>query len=180
MHYKSLIIPLVSLATLVASGCAQIPDESASAQPVSIKQPDTPLSATDALSNGQSVTLTTSQGEIRVEPAVVSMEQTVLNGDPETLPAYYDPWEGFNRRVYRFNALADRYVLMPVVQVYRTVTPGFARSNSSATARVRSARAGEPNQNRRMSVSCAQAGSPLSSKIAASSAMPTRNAASRS
>ncbi|ROO28496.1 ABC transporter [Salinisphaera orenii MK-B5] len=42
--------------------------------------------------------------------------------------AISDPFEGFNRRVYRFNALADRYVLMPAVQVYRTITPGFART----------------------------------------------------
>lgn len=129
MHYKSLIIPVVSLATLVASGCAQIPDESASAQPVSIKQPDTPLSATDALSNGQSVTLTTSQGEIRVDPAVVSMEQTVLNGDPETLPAYYDPWEGFNRAMFSFNNGAYKYVLTPVSNGYRAVVPAPARQS---------------------------------------------------
>jgi len=42
--------------------------------------------------------------------------------------AINDPWEGFNRRVYRFNALADRYALLPVVQVYRRITPGFART----------------------------------------------------
>jgi len=63
--------------------------------------------------------------------------QTVSPDTPDDVPvaettanplAIYDPWEGFNRRVYRFNALADRYVLMPVVQTYRTVTPGFART----------------------------------------------------
>ncbi|MES1929391.1 VacJ family lipoprotein [Salinisphaera dokdonensis CL-ES53] len=63
--------------------------------------------------------------------------QTVDERTPDDVPvtqttanplAINDPWEGFNRRVYRFNALADRYALMPVVQVYRTVTPGFART----------------------------------------------------
>ncbi|GAB3672150.1 MlaA family lipoprotein [Salinisphaera aquimarina] len=63
--------------------------------------------------------------------------QTVSEQTPDSVPvtqttanplAINDPLEGFNRRVYRFNALADAYVLMPVVQVYRKVTPGFART----------------------------------------------------
>lgn len=39
-----------------------------------------------------------------------------------------DPLEGFNRRVYRFNALADKYVLLPVVHVYDKVTPSPVRT----------------------------------------------------
>lgn len=38
----------------------------------------------------------------------------------------YDPWEGWNRGVYRFNALFDRYAFLPVVRAYRRVTPDFA------------------------------------------------------
>lgn len=34
-----------------------------------------------------------------------------------------DPWEGFNRAVYRFNDTVDRYALKPVAQAYQTVTP---------------------------------------------------------
>ncbi|WP_293625624.1 VacJ family lipoprotein [Salinisphaera sp.] len=69
--------------------------------------------------------------------ASTPVPQTVSPDTPDEVPvaettanplAIYDPWEGFNRRVYRFNALADRYVLMPVVQTYRTITPGFART----------------------------------------------------
>lgn len=56
-------------------------------------------------------------------PEAVPVEQTTANP-----LAINDPLEGLNRRVYRFNALADRYVLLPVVQVYRKVTPGFART----------------------------------------------------
>lgn len=36
---------------------------------------------------------------------------------------YTDPWEGFNRRMYYFNAKADEYVLLPVVAGYKAVTP---------------------------------------------------------
>ena len=34
-----------------------------------------------------------------------------------------DPWEGFNRTVFEFNDLADRYVAAPVARTYKKVTP---------------------------------------------------------
>ncbi|WP_426414781.1 MlaA family lipoprotein [Aestuariirhabdus sp. LZHN29] len=35
----------------------------------------------------------------------------------------YDPWEGFNRSMYRFNYRFDRYVFLPVVDGYQYITP---------------------------------------------------------
>jgi|SRR5690606_27023827 len=40
-------------------------------------------------------------------------------------PANADPWEGFNRKVFAFNDVADRYVLKPVAKGYQAVTPQF-------------------------------------------------------
>ena len=37
----------------------------------------------------------------------------------------YDPWEGTNRGLYKFNALFDEYVFLPVVDAYEFVTPDF-------------------------------------------------------
>lgn len=37
----------------------------------------------------------------------------------------YDPWEGTNRALYKFNAQFDRYVFLPVVDAYRYATPDF-------------------------------------------------------
>lgn len=34
-----------------------------------------------------------------------------------------DPWEGFNRRVFAFNEVMDRYVAKPLAQGYQAVTP---------------------------------------------------------
>lgn len=34
-----------------------------------------------------------------------------------------DPWEGFNRKVFAFNDVLDRYALKPVAQGYRFITP---------------------------------------------------------
>ncbi|MEE9380843.1 MAG: VacJ family lipoprotein [Hyphomonadaceae bacterium] len=39
-----------------------------------------------------------------------------------------DPFEGWNRNVYAFNDAVDRYALGPTSDVYRTLTPGFARA----------------------------------------------------
>jgi len=34
-----------------------------------------------------------------------------------------DPWEGFNRSMYRFNYYLDKYLFLPVVSGYEFVTP---------------------------------------------------------
>lgn len=39
-----------------------------------------------------------------------------------------DPWEGFNRGVYKFNDSVDRVVFKPVAQAYTYVTPQPVRS----------------------------------------------------
>lgn len=39
-----------------------------------------------------------------------------------------DPYEGFNRGVYKFNDTLDRAALKPVAKGYRKVTPGFVRT----------------------------------------------------
>jgi phospholipid-binding lipoprotein MlaA len=39
-----------------------------------------------------------------------------------------DPYEGFNRGVYKFNDTLDRAALKPLAKGYRKVTPGFVRS----------------------------------------------------
>lgn len=37
-----------------------------------------------------------------------------------------DPFEGFNRTMYRFNYRADKYVLLPIVDGYKFITPDIA------------------------------------------------------
>lgn len=39
-----------------------------------------------------------------------------------------DPWEGFNRGVYRFNDFADRAALKPVARGYEKITPDWFRT----------------------------------------------------
>lgn len=42
-----------------------------------------------------------------------------------------DPWEGFNRGVYKFNDTVDRYSLKPIAKGYEKITPKFVRTGVS-------------------------------------------------
>jgi phospholipid-binding lipoprotein MlaA len=42
-----------------------------------------------------------------------------------------DPWEGFNRGVYKFNALFDEFIFLPVVDGYEFITPVFVQQRVS-------------------------------------------------
>jgi phospholipid-binding lipoprotein MlaA len=59
-----------------------------------------------------------------IEPAVRSVESVVRPG-VRFLIDVYDPIEGFNRGVYKFNAKFDEYVFLPVVSGYEAVMPDF-------------------------------------------------------
>lgn len=55
--------------------------------------------------------------------------------DPQTDRSYLlvvdDPFEGFNRGMYAFNAAFDEYVFLPVVAVYEAVLPDFVEDRVS-------------------------------------------------
>jgi len=57
------------------------------------------------------------------EPAINSAE---ISEAPEVSPV--DPYEGFNRSMYGFNMGLDRYLLKPVADGYRFVTPDFMQT----------------------------------------------------
>ena len=51
----------------------------------------------------------------------------VLIDDIETVgEVISDPWEGFNRTMHRFNYRFDKYIFLPAVSAYQTVTPDVA------------------------------------------------------
>lgn len=52
-------------------------------------------------------------------------------GDDESVSRTSDPWEGFNKSMYRFNYQFDRFVFLPAVGAYETVVPGFAQTGVS-------------------------------------------------
>ncbi len=53
--------------------------------------------------------------------ALLALSGSAWAGAVASDPA--DPWESFNRGVFRFNETADRYVGKPVAKIYQAVTP---------------------------------------------------------
>lgn len=51
--------------------------------------------------------------------------------DDESVSHTEDPWEGFNKGVYKFNYQFDRFVFLPAVSVYETAVPRFAQTGVS-------------------------------------------------
>jgi phospholipid-binding lipoprotein MlaA len=63
-------------------------------------------------------------GDTLDEP-VFSAER-IVREDTDYVETFPDPWEGFNRTMYRFNYRFDRYVFLPAVSAYQAVMPDFA------------------------------------------------------
>jgi len=57
-----------------------------------------------------------------IQPAERPVSEFVKPNVKYALDAY-DPLEGMNRRIYKFNALFDKYVFLPVVRAYEFVLP---------------------------------------------------------
>jgi len=57
-----------------------------------------------------------------IEPAERPVSEFVKPDVKYVIDAY-DPLESINRRIYKFNALFDKYIYLPVVSAYEFVTP---------------------------------------------------------
>ncbi|UFS71132.1 VacJ family lipoprotein [Geomonas sp. RF6] len=57
---------------------------------------------------------------------------TISEFQDERLAYVPDPWEHFNRSMYRFNYYFDRFLFIPVVKGYETVTPVFFQNRVSS------------------------------------------------
>jgi phospholipid-binding lipoprotein MlaA len=64
------------------------------------------------------------QGDEVIEPSFPA--SSVLDSDLAYLSdEISDPWEGFNRSMYRFNYRFDKYLFLPVVNGYKFIMPDF-------------------------------------------------------
>jgi phospholipid-binding lipoprotein MlaA len=64
------------------------------------------------------------EGEEPMEPRFAA-DRVLIEGTGTDSEAVYDPWQGFNRSMYRFNYRFDKYVFLPVVNGYQAITPDF-------------------------------------------------------
>jgi phospholipid-binding lipoprotein MlaA len=63
------------------------------------------------------------EGEEPLEPRF-SADRVLIEGT-STADTISDPWEGFNRSMYRFNYRFDKYVFLPAANGYQFITPDF-------------------------------------------------------
>lgn len=76
--------------------------------------------------------LTGCAGRVALLPGEEPPMHTVSEfSDDENVSRTRDPWEGFNRSMYKFNYEADRFVILPVIAGYETVVPRIARTGVS-------------------------------------------------
>ena len=64
------------------------------------------------------------------EPAMREYEDLVPQ-DKKMSVMVYDPIEGFNRGVYRFNHYFDKFIFLPVVKTYMFIMPDYAEDRVS-------------------------------------------------
>jgi len=63
------------------------------------------------------------------KPTDYSIEKVSMSDKAHGLLDVYDPLEPFNKRVYYYNAIADKYVFNPVAKAYTRVVPEPARDS---------------------------------------------------
>ncbi|MFV1973679.1 MAG: VacJ family lipoprotein [Thiohalobacterales bacterium] len=67
------------------------------------------------------------EGEEPLEPRF-SADRVLIKEAPAPDDEISDPWEGFNRSMYRFNYRFDKYVFLPAVNGYQFITPDFMQA----------------------------------------------------
>jgi len=121
--------PPVETPTPIASEPAADPQTPVAASAPADAMGDEPQKAvTEAAPQQDEVAPTTTD-----TPTAAEQDYQALYGDqdediiglptPAELPASYDPWEGFNRRVHRFNDVVDRRIAKPLAKAYVATVP---------------------------------------------------------
>lgn len=64
-------------------------------------------------------------------PAEVPARHSISEFRDQEFAQVSDPWEGFNRNMYRFNFYFDKYLFIPVVDSYEFVAPVFVQERIS-------------------------------------------------
>jgi phospholipid-binding lipoprotein MlaA len=73
----------------------------------------------------------TTDQELQIEPAKRPISEIVKKDHDYVIDRVSDPWEPFNRTMYRFNYHFDRIVFLPIVKVYSFILPDFAEDGVS-------------------------------------------------
>ena len=132
-----------------ASACAPKAGDAVAGTPqaasVAAAAPDTPQATTEAAQAGNVVPIAAGDAAAQAPasdntaaqpPTQAELDYAALYGTqdynpvadptlpaPAELPDSYDPWEGLNRKVHRFNNAVDRRIAKPLANAYVAVVP---------------------------------------------------------
>lgn len=62
-----------------------------------------------------------------ITPLITLIGSLMLSGCASKATNPADPYESFNRKVYRFNTVVDAVAITPITKVYKAVIPSFVR-----------------------------------------------------
>jgi phospholipid-binding lipoprotein MlaA len=68
---------------------------------------------------------------VNLHPETPAMHTVSEFSYDERIASIDDPWEGFNRNMYKLNYYLDKYLFLPVVNGYEFITPTFAQTGVS-------------------------------------------------
>jgi len=110
------VVTAVLFIALLLSGCSSTPSGQ--------------TAASDNAGSDQALTTSANATNSSDSPNLEHREHgTQTTTDPIDV---YDPWEGFNRSIYDFNARFDKHVFLPVVDGYRAVVHEWYRDRVSS------------------------------------------------
>ncbi len=117
----SVAVGVFAVAILLATGCAStVSTTPATEARVSAVERAAPTDRAVTSDSGDPVAPPIAQEPVSLRPPLFAQAPTATDaGEVEQ----YDPWEGFNEKMFDFNYRLDRYVLKPAANVYRHVMP---------------------------------------------------------
>lgn len=136
-------LAIVAVFAALATACASAPSSTASAAPaepliVAADAPaETPPAAADTDAAQAPAEVEAAAPAVANAPATAAEEDFAAIYDPVAdptlpaeaqMPASYDPWERYNRRMHAFNNLVDRGVARPLARGYVKVVPRLVRT----------------------------------------------------
>jgi phospholipid-binding lipoprotein MlaA len=118
MNFRYLAIPMLALAM---TACAGSPVAKPSpVVPVAITAQPQPATPVEPIAEPDTSPVVVTTTELPTAPTQAEQDASALYADT----AVRDPWEHYNRAMYRFNNGADKVLFRPLAIAYDTVTPG--------------------------------------------------------
>ncbi|OLE64896.1 MAG: hypothetical protein AUG03_07350 [Acidobacteria bacterium 13_1_20CM_2_68_14] len=111
-----------SAATAAPPATAALPAEAAPPTTITAVTPEA-TETTGAADGGPASAAVSSAQPPANSPAALARAEPEVSSDHSEIAEDYDPWEGFNQKMFAFNRGLDKHVIKPVAKAYDVVMP---------------------------------------------------------